>query len=251
MKLFEALQLTEKEIISFVCAGGKTSIIRAMAKEAAELKRKTIITTTTKIHYQQISGIKVVVCDNPEILAKRLYHAFANYEVVMAAGRAVTENKLIGLDRELFNALHLSGAELIFVEADGAAGKPFKAPAAHEPVIPQATTMVIPVVGIDCLYQPLNTENVHRPEIVEKLARIAMGDMVTPTIVAAVLTSCNGYFKRVPPKAQWIPFINKVETKQQLAMANKIAIEIKKQKQAKILIGAAYNDNMPVREICV
>jgi probable selenium-dependent hydroxylase accessory protein YqeC len=73
------------------------------------------------------------------------------------------------------------------VEADGSARKPFKAPAAHEPVIPVATTLVVAVVGADAFGRPLSAEVAHRPELVAEQAGIRLGDPLTPEAVARVL----------------------------------------------------------------
>ena len=75
----------------------------------------------------------------------------------------------------------------VLVEADGSAGKLFKAPADHEPVIPPETTLLVAMVRADALGQPLVSKLVHRPELAARQAGIRKGDVMTPEAVARVL----------------------------------------------------------------
>ena len=100
----------------------------------------------------------------------------------------------------------------ILNEADGSRMRPFKAPAAHEPVIPAETTLVVPVVGADVFGQPLDAEHVHRPELVSALSGAPLGAPITPEIVARVLAHPEGGRKGVPAGARVVVLINKVES---------------------------------------
>jgi probable selenium-dependent hydroxylase accessory protein YqeC len=250
MKFFDALTLEKKEVIALVGAGGKTSVMLAMAKEAEQQKRKTILTTTTKIFKPKDRNMKVIVSAEPDTLLEQINHAFVEHHVVVVAKRIVPgqPDKLDGFDDALIHVLQSTFTELILVEADGAAGRPFKAPAPHEPVIPVGTTLVIPIVGIDCIQKELNAKNVHRPEIIAKIAAIAMGEKITPAVVATVFTSVLGYRKGVPSEARWIPFINKIGTPMELSLAREIAAAIRTKIPATILIGTAQNES-PVKEV--
>ena len=74
----------------------------------------------------------------------------------MAAGAGLTEDgKLVGLGREALDAIHRAGLfDIILVEADGSRGKPLKAPAPHEPVLPSKAACVVAVVGAKPLDSP-------------------------------------------------------------------------------------------------
>src|SRR5262249_57619382 len=81
-----------------------------------------------------------------------------------------------GLTLERFRELRAWCPDVcILDEADGSRTRPFKAPADHEPVIPEETTLVIAVVGADVLGQPLDGEHVHRPARVSALRGGAPG----------------------------------------------------------------------------
>ena len=58
--------------------------------------------------------------------------------------------KADGVSVDLFQRLRTWFPDVCLLnEADGSRMRPFKAPAAHEPVIPAETTLVVPVVGAD------------------------------------------------------------------------------------------------------
>ena len=92
--------------------------------------------------------------------------------------------------------------DIILNEADGSRMRPFKAPADHEPVVPECTTLLVPMVGVDTLGCPLTEEYVHRPGRVAALAGVEVGVEVTPSIVASVLTHPQGGLKGMPPGAR-------------------------------------------------
>ena len=99
------------------------------------------------------------------------------------------------------------------------------------------------------LGQPLDAEHVHRPQLVAELTGAALGDPVTPAMIAAVLAHPQGGAKDVPPNARLIPFLNKAEDEATLAAAREIARLLLKQPRIdSVLIGAAQADD-PVREV--
>jgi molybdenum cofactor cytidylyltransferase len=137
----------------------------------------------------------------------------------------------------------------LIIEADGSRRLPFKAPAAHEPVVPPSTTILIPVVGIDVLGQALDAEHVHRPQIVAELAGASLGGPVTPEIVAAVIAHPAGGAKDLPPGARLVPFLNKVESEERLNAAHTLArLLLAYELVDSVIIGAAEAAE-PVREV--
>jgi molybdenum cofactor cytidylyltransferase len=162
------------------------------------------------------------------------------------------EGKARGAEPELVeDLLRLPGRPIVLNEADGSRMRPFKAPAEHEPVIPAATTLVVPVVGADVFGAPLGPERVHRPERVAALAGSALGDPVTPELVARVLTHPEGGLKHVPPGARVIPLINKADTPEALALARETALRLLAEPRVEaVAIGALRAaDANPVREV--
>ena len=114
----------------------------------------------------------------------------------------------------------------IIVEADGAARKPLKAPNATEPVIPESTSLVIAVTGMDALGCRLTEENVFRPEIVSRLTGLAKGGTVTADTIATLITHPQGITKGSPAHARIVPFINKIDIIKDPAAADDLAGKI-------------------------
>ena len=148
-KLKDALRLRGREVITLVGGGGKTSLMYALAREMVEAGRKVITTTTTKI-WVPLSGETEMLLINPDIGA--LKEALKEHYHVTCVSNVNVEGKAVGVKPSMVKLwMENLNVDCIVVEADGAKGKPLKAPAAHEPVIPPSTTLYIPMAGIDAL----------------------------------------------------------------------------------------------------
>lgn len=248
MTLINAFEITKGEVIALVGGGGKTTAMFAMGYEAANSGLKVVLTTTTRI-YAPAPDLRteVVLKTDPDALLSAIENSFKTCSVVIAGAGLTPENKITGIDKDLVGPILRTGADLVVVEADGAARKPFKAPREGEPVIPGLSTLVIPVVGVDCLYRPLNKENVHRPEVVTRLLGVNEGELITPTMVASVLLHPRGYRKDIPRNSRWVPFINKVQSPEEFIHAREVAVMLGEGGARKVIIGAAQV--IPVREV--
>ena len=251
MNLLTALRIGDGEIVAFVGGGGKTTAMFRLAEEIVGSGGRVITTTTTRIFAAQIQ------------LAPRHFSAFeANRATVEAAldktGHVLItgpvdagEGKAAGVTTGLIESLRaLKDVTTILIEADGSRMRPFKAPADHEPVIPEVTTLVVPVVGVDVIGQPLTGERVHRPELVRALTGAREGQAVTPELVAKVVTHPQGGLKGIPSGARVIPLINKVETPDDLIAARETASLLLAHPQINAAaIGAVKRPANPAREV--
>lgn len=248
MKLFDAFELSKNDIIALVGGGGKTTTMFRLGSEAHERGLKTVLTTTTRIYCPEDTELAIAVSRDSRELLSGIRRQLTVFSTLVAGAELASDNKLAGIDPQLVAGILAAGADLVIVEADGAARKPFKAPAGHEPVIPDASTLVIPVVGVDCLDRPLLPEYIHRPEIVAELSGLNPGDRITPETVARVLTHPLGFRKGLPQNCRWVPFINKAETDRELAQARIIARLVGEIVPCRVIIGAAARVT-PVAEI--
>ena len=103
--------------------------------------------------------------------------------------------------------------DYVLVEADGAAHRPLKAHAPHEPVIPPEANQTICVVGASGFGQPI-AQAVHRPERYAPLAGVPETAEATPETEAAVLRA-EALHTRI--------YVNQVETLWELADAKALA----------------------------
>jgi probable selenium-dependent hydroxylase accessory protein YqeC len=214
MKLTDAFHIGDFEVVSLVGGGGKTTLMFALARELEAAGRPVVTTTTTRIGAGEPAayGSPCLLVEKdggklPGLIADNLktYH-----HVTVVADNLSSQGKLRGLTAAAVDRMAAAGPGCIIIEADGAAGRPIKAPNAGEPVFPHRTTLVIPVVGIDSLGTILSEEKVFRPEIVARLTGLSPGEPLTAEAVALLVTHTDGITRGCPAGARIVPFINKV-----------------------------------------
>lgn len=146
------LDMARHRMVALVGAGGKTSTLYALARQAADSGRTVVVTTTT--HILRHPGLPLVEEPTPE----RLRAALEGHGVV-TVGTVFRGDKLsgAGTPEELRRA-----ADVVLVEADGAKRLPLKAPAEYEPVIPPCADAVAAVAGMDAVGQAVGAV-CHRP----------------------------------------------------------------------------------------
>jgi probable selenium-dependent hydroxylase accessory protein YqeC len=213
-------------VISIVGAGGKTALMFRLARELSKDGGRVLTTTTTKIFMpvRKQSSI-IMISESAETIVKHARELFKQNSHI-SAGSAVLhlKNKLKGLKPETIDALWQSGVfRWIIVEADGAARRPLKAPADHEPVVPQSARWMIGVVGLDAVGKPLTDKWAFRPKLLANITGLAFGAAITAEAVAAVLTDDQGIMKNSPPEAMRFAFLNKTDSEERLDIAKKIA----------------------------
>ncbi len=258
MLLHEALRIRPKDIVALTGGGGKTTLMFRLADELVAAGRSVVTTMTTHIFVGQMARApgRLVLSGEGALLAQ-LPAALAEHHHVLIAGATIVEqDKVAGIPPDLIaRVAALHAVDVVIVEADGSRRLPFKAPAAHEPVVPPAATLVVPVVGLSVIGRPLTPVHVHRPEIVAALTGAAVGDAVTPEMVAAVLSHPEGGAKGVPPSARLVPFLNQADDEPRREVAREIARRLLSHPHAdghpsidSVVVGAARTD-VPAHEV--
>ncbi|MCX7617644.1 selenium cofactor biosynthesis protein YqeC [Tepidiforma sp.] len=207
MSLLEAFGAGPGSMVAAVGGGGKTSLVFRLALEAEARRIPAAVTTTVKFTRPAGLPMPPIVVTHADGLAER-------YAETLAAGGAVTlvsgegdRGRLLGFAPGVLDGLRAPG-RLVLVEADGSAHRPFKAPAAHEPVIPGAATHVVVCAGLQALGQPLDERWVHRPELAARLCGLQPGQALTAEAMAAVLLHPEGGRKGVPAGARLMALLN-------------------------------------------
>lgn len=239
MKLYEAMEISpnRKECVAVVGAGGKTSTMYRLSRELRGIGQKVVITTTTKIYMPDSSSYDgiIISADKDKCID------FAEKSVMpgsYAVGKSVLpDNKVEGLDCDLICRMFESaGISHIIVEADGAKCKPLKAPAGHEPVIPQCATVVGGVIGLDAVGKEINSENIHRVEKFCEICNCSIGETVDTDMLVALIRHPDGLFKGTPPSCRKVVMLNKAEGTERIEAANKIRKEFSAYGDIKVLI---------------
>ncbi len=228
MKLIDAFQIQNKEVVAFGGGGGKTTTMFRLADELVALGKRVVTTTTTRIFAAQIQlAPKHIFAESTEQAIRDTRSAICNSPHVLVIGASTDDGKAFGVEPTLIDGLiALDEVDVVLIEADGSRMRAFKAPAEHEPVIPASTTLLVPIVGMDVLGKTLTEENVHRAEIVSRLAEIPLGAILQNEHIARVLGDARGGLKNKPKNARVIPLLNKVENEMQLTNAQKIATQL-------------------------
>jgi probable selenium-dependent hydroxylase accessory protein YqeC len=210
MKLEEAFSLQGREVISLVGGGGKTTLLFALAAELSSHRRGIILTTTTKIWEPAPSpSFGLFLSTQFPEMSQWISTHLGSYPYLIVAQEKLGNGKLRGIPPQWVERLaSIPGVDFFLVEADGAAGRSLKAPREDEPVLPENTSLLVPVVGIDALGCPLDERHVFRAELAARLLRLNPGCEATPEIVASLLALI---VKKLPSGARVIPFINKVD----------------------------------------
>jgi probable selenium-dependent hydroxylase accessory protein YqeC len=222
--LSDLLDLPPRPLISIVGAGGKTTTMYTLASELAQRGNRVITTTTTNIYFpkQGETDTLIVAAETPTLL-KMVSAAWKQHHRVTVAGRAIGAGKIAGLEpNQPYELLMKSGADVVIVEADGARHKMIKAPAEHEPVVPPQTNVALLMMSAEAINQALNGEIAHRPESVASVLGINQGDVLTPALVARLMTSEQGGMKNIPEGAEVYVLITHV-TKERRSEVREVA----------------------------
>ena len=252
--LRQALKLGDCGVISLVGAGGKTSLMFKLARELSNTGGSVLTTTTTKIFEPEPDQSSCVIMSDSvtRLIARAKELIDKNHHMTMARARMPDKGKLLGLPPSAIDTLWASNLfRWIVVEADGAAGRPLKAPADHEPVIPDCTSCLVGLAGLNGIGRPLTDQWIFRPEHFAELSGIDLNSRVSETALADIFTHNKGLFKNAPGSATRIAFLNQADTPEDLGAGQRIArllIEKPRTGLDRVIIGRTQADS-PVLEI--
>lgn len=190
MNIYKAfdLDIDEGEVVSLVGGGGKTTILFKLAKELKDLNKRVLVTTTTVI-YNPTKG------QYDYYFLKDLKDISLRKGTITIYGEEVKKGKLLGPFPEKIDDLVGRGIfHFVLIEADGSKGKPIKAYAHYEPVIPKSTTKTIAIIGLDSLGKSVE-EIAHRPEIFIDITNTGMAHIIDEETVVNLVLRPKGIFK--------------------------------------------------------
>jgi len=208
----EAFDLGSSEHIALVGGGGKTTTLWSLARELSATA-PTIVTSTTKAGARPpdvafVAYGKAV----PDHTLKEAVGSALQHARLVAVGSGAREGRLEGIAPEIADELFFRcGASYVINEADGARMKPFKAPAAHEPVLASTTTLMIVVVGLDAVGAIIDDEHLHRAERIAELTGAAPGAPLEVEHIATIVRAYESKCKDVDESARFAVLVNKVD----------------------------------------
>lgn len=236
-------QVYPKPVTAIIGSGGKTTLLWTLAEHFRH--EKVLVCTTTRMlppapqQYDAFLEQKMPdtvgapdVLDVPNIAAG-----------ITFGGIALTaESKMSAFSPPFFERL-VPHFDKVFMEADGSRGLPFKAWAAHEPVVPAAVNLTILVLPVWPDHARVTAEFVHRMPLFCKISGAAPGAMLNPSHLARLITHPEGPLKCA--KGRIILFFNKVASAPELAKAQSVIRLLAPQCRGQfhsILAGSARED---------
>lgn len=237
--LFEALNLTGSGVICLVGAGGKTSLMFRLASEFAAAGEPVLTTTTTKMMMPTPKqSAQVVLANSLKSVLVRARILLTTNRHISAASKILTNfpGKLTGFSPAFIDEIWESGLfRWIIVEADGAARKPLKAPADHEPVIPPSSKYIIGVLGLKALGNPLCENWVFRHDRYSQITGLLHGNPITESSIVAAVLHEKGLFKGASQQARKTLFLNTADSVRGMESAKAIANELQTAKRGTVI----------------
>ncbi|MCC7117264.1 MAG: putative selenium-dependent hydroxylase accessory protein YqeC [Anaerolineales bacterium] len=250
MNLLHALRLnkTSPSVISLVGAGGKTTLLFRLAREYLTIKsKKVFVSTSTHLGQSQteLADHWLIYKD-----VSTLNAALDRLNGALLITGAEEGAKVCGLDENALRWLYeKSKAENIpfLIEADGSRQKPIKAPAVHEPPIPEFSETVVYVAGLSAIGKALTDEQVHRPQIFSQLANLEIGQPISPAAIVATLAHPQGGLKNIPTHAKRIALLNQADTPELQSIGGSMAKKLLHPFDA-VLVGSLQQNHVQTFE---
>jgi molybdenum cofactor cytidylyltransferase len=243
MRLSDALRLKTPQTVSFAGAGGKTTAMFLLAREFPQ----AIVTATT-----HLGAWQTALADQHIIATK-----FSDLDKITSKGVTlvtgeVENDRTKPVNQDILYWLHETSRKndvFLFVEADGSRQKSLKAPADHEPPIPEFTGMVIVVAGLSTLGKLLTDENVHRAEIFSKLSGLQIDQPITADMITRMLSHPLGGLKNIPPAARHVVLLNQADTPETQSVGGGMAYRLFDNFDS-VIVGSLQHSNFQTFERC-
>ena len=167
--------------IAVVGSGGKTTLVKRLARQYREAGKRVFVTTTTHMFIEE----DTLLTDDAAPIIQQL-------EETGYAMAGLPERDLIKpLSPETYQAV-CARADVVLVEADGSRRLPLKFPNESEPVIPENADEIMVVCGLNAVGQQAK-DVCHRLELVKACLGIEDDTVITPAHVHKLVT--EGYLR--------------------------------------------------------
>lgn len=246
MKFIEALRLDAPSpthyVLSLAGAGGKTTALFKLARQILSARIPCVLVTGTS-HL----GVWQVPLADHHIIAEdaQAVNILPSEGIILITGKIENDRtqpvneSVLGWLREYSKANSIP----LLIEADGSRQKPLKAPAAHEPPLPEFTDIVVHVSGLSALNKPLDENIIHRAEKFSELSGFSMGEVITAEALVKYLTHPSGALKNIPQNTKRIALLNQADTPELLSACGRVAKELLPTFDS-VIAGSLANDSL-------
>jgi len=206
MRFERAFDVAPGDVVAFIGAGGKTSLLVGLGYELAEAGWRVLATTTTRLSTDQLDLFPCTMAAGaaPQAISEALTeHQFVLLHEQIRSGYVY--GPPVEWTRQLLDSVD---SDILLVEADDAAGLPFKAPMADEPQVPLETSVVISVASLRALGLPLDSDHVYNPAaMIDRYGFVENSPVKSPWL-AQVLRDEELGLRGVPADARVVVFLN-------------------------------------------
>ncbi|HEX2619735.1 MAG TPA: selenium cofactor biosynthesis protein YqeC, partial [Phototrophicaceae bacterium] len=164
MKLHQAFEIVPGDVVSFIGAGGKTSLLVALGYELAEAGWRVLATSTVGMddHQLELMPHALPLKIGAEAISSALTH-----DRFVFVYDSIRHGKVHGIKPfDIPEMLDTVDSDVWLVEADVSAGLSIKAPYPDEPIIPAETTLVVPVASMSALSQTFDDDHVYNAQAI-------------------------------------------------------------------------------------
>lgn len=210
-------------VVCLAGAGGKKSTIYRLVSQHSGRVAMTATVHTPPFRKHLVDETRIA----PGDVLKDLIAGASAVRRVAYGCPSDKKARLAGVSPELVTDIHEScGFDVTLVKADGARLRRIKAPAPHEPVLPDRFATLLYLVSVQAVGTPLDRTVAHRPEMIAGLTGAVIGQPITVDHVASLLTHEAGGLKDAGRARCMVPVINMVDTKEQQNTARRIADQV-------------------------
>ncbi|WP_343348702.1 selenium cofactor biosynthesis protein YqeC [Terrisporobacter petrolearius] len=231
MNLIDAFDIKNKDVITIVGAGGKTSLMFS-ASTLLRKEYKVLVTTTTNIYvpsekfYDKMIMLSEIKYEDYKKLIEKSSNGVYVIGNKIVNNEASNKSKIKGLSVEVLDKI-TPYFDIVIIEGDGSKEKPLKGWKDLEPVVYNKTTKTIGVVDIKTIGLNINENNIHRLDEFLKIINDKESQRVKVKHLKNLILNKSGLFKF--SKGKKILFINKAENiedkKNAVLLTNKIKYE--------------------------
>lgn len=242
MNLIDTFKINNKDIITIIGAGGKTSLMFS-ASSLLRNDYKVLVTTTTHIYvpdnnlYDKIIMLTHFENENYNNILQNNKNG-----VYVIGSHIVNNSKIKGLTFDMLDKI-TPYFDVVIIEGDGSKEKSLKGWNDNEPVIYPKTTKTIGIVDISSIGIDINEENIHRVDKFLEIINDYSNNKVNIEHLEKLILNEKGLFKF--SKGEKILFINKVEDINKRKNALNIIKDIKNENQSyidKFVYGSIFNN---------
>ncbi len=233
-------------IVCCVGAGGKKT---TMFRLAAEHPGRVGITATAHIEFfpRTLAAIKYIA---PEANLLEQIKTDKASRVIAFAQPSERRGRRAGISLPLIHQFKTQGRfDLLLVKADGARSRWLKAPAAHEPPVPECADTVIAVISAKAIGKRLTDKIAHRLDRITAVTGLQKNEKIKPHHIVRLFTSAEGALKNTGT-AKVIPLINMVDDHERENLARETAMQaLTETDRFEYIVLASMQNRKPIIDI--